>query len=111
MLDLDGEDGGDSLRELELERGELPRTVSAATGAGQHYYFKTELPIRNSAGKLAPGLDIRGDGGYVVAPSSLHPSGRAYTWDVDPESVFRFSPPKMLIGSQCGQLNNALPEN
>jgi len=39
--------------------------------------------VRNSVSKLAPGIDVRGDGGYVLAPPSVHPSGRAYAWSVD----------------------------
>jgi hypothetical protein len=48
----------------------------------RHYWFRVPNTIRvpNSTGKVAPSLDIRGDGGYVIAPPSIHPSGRAYTW-------------------------------
>jgi Bifunctional DNA primase/polymerase, N-terminal/Primase C terminal 1 (PriCT-1) len=83
VLDVD-EDGGDTLAELEREQGELPETVSAVTGGGQHYYFASRAPIRNSAGKLGGGLDVRGEGGYVVAPPSVHPGGRTYAWDNPP---------------------------
>jgi hypothetical protein len=84
VLDVDGDDGADSLHELERRHGELPPTVSAVTGGGgQHFYFGSRA-IRNSAGKLGPGLDVRGEGGYVVAPPSVHPSGRRYEWDNPP---------------------------
>jgi hypothetical protein len=84
VLDVDGDAGAESLHELERQHGELPSTVSAVTGGGgAHHYFASRA-IRNSAGKLGPGLDVRGEGGYVVAPPSLHPNGRRYEWDNSP---------------------------
>jgi hypothetical protein len=83
VLDVDGEIGSESLGELERVHGELPRTATVVTpGGGQHFYFKHPgLEVRNSAGALAPGLDIRGDGGYVMAPPSIGPAGRRYEPD------------------------------
>ena len=53
-------------------------------GGGEHYLFRHPgHEIRNSAGQLGLGLDTRGDGGYIVAPPSLHISGRRYVVDVD----------------------------
>src|SRR5262249_18196010 len=50
----------------------------------RHVYFRSpEKPVRSSASKIAPGIDVRGDGGYVLAPPSVHPSGRRYEWSVD----------------------------
>jgi hypothetical protein len=62
-----------SLETLEAEHGQLPHTTTVRTGSGgMHVYLKypTDSGIRNSAGKLGPGLDVRGDGGYVIAPPS-----------------------------------------
>ncbi len=75
VLDVDGEAGADSLHELERRHGELPETSARETGGGgEHYYFTHPGgEIRNSAGKLGPGLDIRADGGYVVCPPSHAP--------------------------------------
>lgn len=85
VLDVDPRHGGDkTLLALEAEYGELPKTVIVVTGNdGRHYYFSCpDVPVGNSANKLGPGLDIRGEGGQVVAPPSIHPeTGRAYTWD------------------------------
>ena len=84
VLDVDPKHGGDvSLRELEQKRGPLPKTYHVGTpGGGTHHYFKyfaqDEDTIPNSAGKIAPGIDIRGDGGQVVAPGSKL-DGKAYT--------------------------------
>ena len=55
-------------------------TVIARTGGGgwHIYYRQPDEPLGNSASKLAPGVDTRGNGGYVVAPPSRHPSGQRY---------------------------------
>jgi hypothetical protein len=90
VLDVDYlHGGGDSLYELERSYGDLPRTVSVTTGTGgQHYYFRTDEKLGCSVGTLGPGLDTRGDGGYVVAPPSLHPdTGRSYVWDNAPDDI------------------------
>ena len=84
VLDVDGKNGGfDALEALEDSNGLLPITATALTGGGgRHYYFR--LPkgyaIRNNVGKLGAGLDVRGDGGYVAAPPSVHPNGKIYIW-------------------------------
>jgi len=82
VIDVDGGEG--ELHRLEVEHGELPPTVEAITARGRHIYFRHPgRPIRNSASRFAPGVDVRGDGGYVLAPPSIHPSGREYRWSVD----------------------------
>jgi hypothetical protein len=60
----------------------LPGTVTAQTGRGGFhlYYALKDRSCHNSAGKLAPHVDVRGDGGYVVFPGSIHPSGTHYEW-------------------------------
>jgi Bifunctional DNA primase/polymerase, N-terminal/Primase C terminal 1 (PriCT-1) len=74
VLDVDQDGWGfGTLEALEEEHGELPKTYTVKTGGGGvHYYFKLPegVEIRNSAGKLGPGLDIRGEGGYVLLPGS-----------------------------------------
>lgn len=90
VLDIDNRHGGgDSLAELERKHGSLPGTVSVETGGGgEHLYFATKAQVKNSAGRLGPGLDVRGEGGYIVAPPSVHPeTGRTYAWDNDPADV------------------------
>ncbi len=69
-LDVDQPIGLDA---LEGEHGQLPATRTHSTGSGgMHYLYRypADAEIRNSAGKLAPGLDVRGEGGYIVAPPS-----------------------------------------
>lgn len=84
VLDVDPDKGGkDSLDALIAEYGALPETVACRTGGGGwHYYFqRPDEWLSNSASKLGPGLDIRGDGGYVIAPPSRHASGGRYEWE------------------------------
>jgi hypothetical protein len=93
VLDVDGDDGEASLRKLEGEHSILPSTVEVITGKGRHCYFQFgKHKIGNSAGQLGTGLDIRGDGGYVIAPPSIHPSGRSYAWSVDAAQDFAAAP-------------------
>jgi putative DNA primase/helicase len=83
VLDVDPQHGGDeSFTKLVAEHGALPATRTVKTGGGgRHYYFKHPgATVRNSAKKLGAGLDVRGDGGYVVAPPSNHKSGGTYEW-------------------------------
>lgn len=83
VLDVDGDDGSLALRGLEMEHGLLPTTASVVTpSGGQHYYFRHPGgEIRNSVSMVGVGLDIRGDGGYVVAPPSTLDSGFGYVLD------------------------------
>jgi replicative DNA helicase len=88
VLDVDAGHGGyESLTRLIEKYGAIPETSVSKTGSGgEHIFFKHPgIEIRNSAGKLGPGLDVRGDGGYVVAPPSIHPNGNSYEWAVDAE--------------------------
>jgi DNA-binding MarR family transcriptional regulator len=80
VLDVDAKNRGiEALADLERAHAPLPRTVTVRTGGGgSHFYFSTDLPVATSAGKLGTGLDIRGEGGFVVAPPTLHASGDRY---------------------------------
>jgi hypothetical protein len=79
VLDVDGDEGRDTLRELECEQGELPETPIAITGSGgAHYYFHYEEGLQNAV-RFAPGLDIRSEGGLVVGVGSS--TKRAYEWE------------------------------
>ena len=79
VLDVDGKVGKAYLKKLQAEHGRLPKTVTVKTGRGRHRYFLSgDARIRNSVGNLGKGIDVRGDGGYVVAAGSVHVSGAAY---------------------------------
>ena len=87
VLDIDSRHGGEAgLQQLEAANGPLTETVEARTGGGgRHLYFAHpgEM-VRNRVGIVA-GVDVRGDGGYVVAPPSMHPFGERYCWIRSPE--------------------------
>jgi hypothetical protein len=94
VLDVDAEapeggvSGPDALVALEALHGALPATLTATTGGGgEHRYFRMPVGrvLRNRAGMKLPSgekaaLDVRAEGGYVVLPPSVHPSGREYRW-------------------------------
>jgi hypothetical protein len=87
VLDLDSADAV-----AEAEALGLPDTIRAKTAKGQHVYFRHPGgTIKNRAG-IKPGWDIRCDGGYVIAPGSLHPSGAEYSWH-HPPGLFDLAPP------------------
>lgn len=85
VLDVDAHHDGDrSLAELEAEHGKLPPTVQANTpSGGTHLYFNWPADgpkIRNSTGRIAPGIDVRGEGGSITLPPSQLADGRCYRW-------------------------------
>lgn len=84
VLDVDvspTKDGLASLDALERQYGKLPATLKVRTGSGgYHFYFSMQSgQLKNSVGLLGEGIDTRGEGGYVVAPPSLHISGNRYS--------------------------------
>lgn len=98
VLDIDGPEGEASFAALVGEHGgELAETLMASTGKGHHLYWR--LPTGVDQGRrigVRPGIDIIGGQGYLVAPPSVHPSGRLYTWlnaHVDPVEA-----PAWLVG-------------
>jgi hypothetical protein len=78
----DGKPGLESFARLETECGPLPPTPIVVTGSGgfQYHLSETEIEFKNSAGVIAPGIDIRGKGGVGVLPPSIHRSGNKYQW-------------------------------
>jgi len=101
VLDVDPRSGGsESLALLEDLVGPVPATLTARTGGGGTHLFFAHPGgvVGNSAGRLAgfgepfPGLDVRGDGGYVIVAPSRHASGGRYRW-VDPPADLAPAPP------------------
>lgn len=89
VIDLDEDEekdkhGYEVLKEWQREHEELPETWQSITGrGGYHFFFRDSAENRNRTG-LYDGIDIRGEGGYIVAPPSLHPNGRRYEWEQGP---------------------------
>jgi putative DNA primase/helicase len=87
ILDVDVDlrkaiNGHETMARLESEYGSLPITLCSITPrGGQHYVFRWNgANIRSSAGKIAPGIDVRGDGGFFIVPPSTRADGVAYRW-------------------------------
>ena len=98
VLDVDGKQGEESLIELERRDVPLPDSYTVRTGGGgQHIYFlwPEGAEVGNSQSKIAPGLDVRGQGGYVVAPPSLHASGQRY--EINESAILPAPCPEWLI--------------
>lgn len=85
-LDLDPAKGLDGIAAFAALRNghELPETIVTQTPrGGQHFWFKYVPGIKNSAGKIGPGIDVRGAGGYVIAPPSRRADGIEYQFLAD----------------------------
>jgi hypothetical protein len=82
VLDVDpGRHGDAALAELVRRNGPLPKTVEAMTGdGGYHLYFAHPGGTVPTSLSLAEGIELRADGGGVIVPPSVHPSGQLYTW-------------------------------
>lgn len=82
VVDIDGPAGADLYIELTgIDPSNMPVTPAAITGRGLHLWFVS--PEERRSARLGDKLDIKGAGGYVAAPPSIHPDGHRYTW-IDP---------------------------
>jgi hypothetical protein len=88
VLDLDDEEAA---RRLVAEHGPLPLTRQSMSSRGAHYWFRIDTEV---SGRKLDGADIKADGGYVVAPPSIHPDGPTYRWMNDEPLI---PPPEWLI--------------
>ncbi len=77
VIDCDYRDAAERFLE---EYPEAEKTQIATSGRGLHFYFRYEEGIRNGNGTLGPRIDIRGQGGYVVVPPSIHANGKSYRY-------------------------------
>ena len=94
VLDVDGPEG-----EAELKKYRHPATPTSRTaGGGLHLYFRHPEQYVRTGIRVAPGLDVKASGGYVVAPPSVGPNGKPYEWIISPEEAELADPPGWLIG-------------
>lgn len=88
VVDIDNKgnkNGDETILNLALEGFVLPETYTVLTPTGgRHLYYRVDKPLRNSVGRLGPGIDTRSGGGYVVGAGSVVPAGeyRAVPHDV-----------------------------
>ena len=107
VLDFDGEEGHETRADLEREFGALPHTVEALTPSGGCHVFLQHpgrpVPTRK---KVRDGMDVRGDGGFVVACPSIHANTRRYEWDCDhhPEETALAPCPAWVVQMICDEL-------
>src|SRR5690606_12964074 len=98
--------GHKSLAKLEKKNGKLPATVVARTGGGGlHYLFNWPgCRVANSASTIAPGIDVKGDGGYIVAAPSMHDeTGAMYEWKSAPGDVSIADAPQWVLDLIVGK--------
>lgn len=96
VLDIDGPEGEDALTAITGRHGDLPPTWCSTTGKGRHYLFRHPGGELKNMAHRQLSIDVRGDGGYIVAPPSIHPSGAEYTWtQADDQDIS--DPPAWLI--------------
>lgn len=100
VVDVDPRHGGDdALAELEARHGELPSTPEVLTGGGGVHLYLRHPGRPVPSGPIAPGVDVKADGGIAVAPPSLHVSGARYEWEVaaHPDAVPMADVPAWLL--------------
>ena len=101
VIDIDPRHGGsDTFLELQKENGPIPQTIIVGTGGGGFQFYFQHVPgLASGAGRIGQGIDHRGEGGYVVAPPSIHPSGDSYIFhsDYSPSDINAAELPQWVI--------------
>lgn len=102
VIDVDPRHGGDESFRILIQRNSALDTAQVLTGGGgEQYYLRATVDVASRSlafGKDYPGIDIRGLGGYVVAPPSRHISGGTYEWEASSPRKFSDVP------SWCAEL-------
>ncbi|MBW2255339.1 MAG: bifunctional DNA primase/polymerase [Deltaproteobacteria bacterium] len=98
VIDIDGPIGEESWAAYVMEHDGSSMTLTARTSRGRHLYYVHPGGRVGNRAAILPGVDVRGDGGYVVAPPSVHPSGDRYRWEMASADVAPlWSPLRELI--------------
>lgn len=106
VLDIDGEEGKETLQELGHT---LPATITAETGRGWHFIFRHPGGrVKSSSGEIGLKVDVKGDASYIVAPPSVHVSGKRYQWVVGPEESEPAPAPAWLTATKGTELAPAV---
>ena len=100
VLDIDGPDAEELVASLNL-----PKTLEVKTARGRHLFFRNPNgTILNTTGIGGAALDMRGEGGYVVGPGSVHPDGTIYDWIISPDDCdIAEMPESVIAASQAGK--------
>ena len=112
VLDVDPRHAGDAMLDrLLAEHGELPRTVRAETGGGG-YHLLFRHPggfVKSRSNALGRGIDVKADGGYIIAPPSVHPGGGVYRWTIAPTDSDVAEAPSWLLAMLTQSSSNEAP--
>lgn len=92
ILDIDSSTAEAWLEERAVAGDRLPRTWVATSGKGRHIYLRIDRPVRSTplakvAGFAEEGSRVKAEGGYVLAPPSVHPDGPVYAWVDQPAAI------------------------
>jgi len=95
VLDIDtgpGKAGAETWAEIVSQNGEFPTLNSETGSGGMHMLYVYNSALKTAANVLGPGVDVRNDGGYIVAAPSLHRSGGVYSWEDEAASLAPLPP-------------------
>ena len=99
VLDADSTEADQALSSFEATHGDLPETVEQTTPRGYQLLFAHQSGVRNSTSKIAPGLDVRGDGGFVVLPPAHNRKWIHAPWNCDLQQAPDWLAQLMLNGN------------
>jgi hypothetical protein len=98
VVDLDGQEGMDEANKIGLRSN----VVAVTGGGGRHLLFRHPgVPVKNAVRRY-PGVDVRADAGYIVAPPSRHDSGNLYKWQGGFDGPLPPLPSALFDASGCG---------
>ena len=120
VIDCDGEEGHENFRYLLMMNHVEINTLAVKTPNGFHYYFRSSMPFASGASVLAPHVDVRAEGGYVVGPESVAKGKRYYItrrqWSVQAlpmrlEAMLKITEPNLSEPSESNPSGDALEVN